>query len=464
MVWQRVAAAPSCTRKGYNMIKIYKASVTPLQFISIGFVSVILLGTALLMLPFASRNGEPISFLNAIFMATSATCVTGLSVFDTYTQFTLFGQAVILCLIQVGGLGFMTIGVFLSMSLGKRIGLRERSLMKESISALKIGGIVRLVRRAVFGTLLIEALGVVLLAFRFCPDFGLWDGLWFSVFHSISAFCNAGFDLMGRVAPSQSLSPYAQDALVNLVIMALIVVGGIGFIVWDDILDQKWHIKQYRLQTKIVLAVTLIFIFGGALGFYLLEADHAFAGMPTGEKILASFFQSVSPRTAGFATVDMSTLSESGTFLTIFLMLVGASPGSTGGGIKTTTFFVMIFSVIAYVRSREEINVFNRKIEDKAVQRAYNSTMLYLMAAVLGTLMITLQGVSLDAALFEAVSAIGTVGLSTGITAGLNGLSKVVVILLMYLGRLGSLSVLMAVTDRRIKTKISNVEEKIMIG
>ncbi len=446
------------------MIKINKISLTPLQFLSLGFFLVILFGSLLLSLPIANRNGDYLPFIDALFTSTTSTCVTGLSVFDIYTQFTLFGQIVILCLVQIGGLGFMTIVICLSMALGKRIGLRERALMKESMNALYLGGIVRLARRAIFGTLIIELIGAILLAFRFIPDFGLLQGVWFSIFHSISAFCNAGLDLIGKITPSSSLIHYSNDLLINLVIMSLIVIGGIGFIVWDDILDNKWHIKKYRLQSKIVLSMTFLLIIVGALGFYFLEGNNAFAGMSTGEKILASFFQSVTPRTAGFCTVDMNKLSESGSILTMFMMLVGASPGSTGGGIKTTTFFVMIFSVAAYLRSRDDINVFNRKIEDKAVQRAYNSAMLYIMAAILGTMVISLQGIGTDTALFEAISAIGTVGLSKGITPELTNLSKVTVILLMYAGRLGSLSVLMAVTDRRIKTKISNVEEKIIIG
>lgn len=446
------------------MIKFYKISLTPLQFLSLGFFLVILLGALLLSLPFSNRSGIGIPFIDALFTATSATCVTGLAVFDIYTQFSLFGQAVILCLIQIGGLGFMTFGICLSMALGKRIGLRERALMKESIGAMKLGGIVRLVKLAVFGTLIIELVGAILLAFRFIPDFGIASGLWYSVFHSVSAFCNAGLDLLGRISPSSSLIPYAGDVLINTVVMLLIVIGGIGFIVWDDIIDNRWHFRQYRLQTKIVLAMTFLFIFGGAVAFYLLEGDNAFAGMNTDEKILASFFQSVTPRTAGFCTIDMNSLSESGSIMTMFLMLVGASPGSTGGGIKTTTFFVIIFSVSSYLRSRNDINVFNRKISDKAIERAYNSAMLYMMAAVLGTMIITMQGTDMHAALFEALSAIGTVGLSKGITPSLTVLSKLVVILLMYIGRLGSLSVLMAVSDRRVKTKISNIEEKIMIG
>lgn len=446
------------------MIKVYKANLTPLQVLATGFVMVILTGALLLMLPFAHRGAAGLPFIDALFTATSATCVTGLAIYDTYTQFTFFGQAVILVLIQIGGLGFMTIGVFFSMALGKRIGLQERSLMKESISALKIGGIVRLVRRAMFGTFMFEALGAVLLAFRFIPQFGLLQGAWFSIFHSISAFCNAGFDLMGRLAPSSSLTAYVGDVLVNFVVMALIVIGGLGFIVWDDIMDHKQRIRQYRLQTKIVLLVTGILIFVGAAGFYLIEGGRLFAGLSTTEKLLASLFQSVSPRTAGFATVDIGALSESSTIFTILLMAIGASPGSTGGGIKTTTFFVILFSVISYLRGSDNINIFNRRVEDKAVRRAFNSTMLYLVTAFLGAMVITLQGTGVEVSLFEAFSAIGTVGLTRGITPALTVVSKITVIALMYIGRLGSLSVLMAVSDKRIKTNINNVEEKIIIG
>ncbi len=446
------------------MTPFRRVALSPLQILSAGFAAVILLGALLLMLPFSCRDGTQIAFLEALFTATSATCVTGLAVFDTYSQFTLFGQIVLLCLIQIGGLGFMTLGIFLSMALGRRIGLRERWLMKESISALKVGGIIRLVRRAVYGTLLVELTGALLLAFRFCPDYGLFRGLWFSVFHSVSAFCNAGFDLLGIVSPGTSLAIYADDLLVNLVIAALIILGGLGFIVWDDIIDQRWHLRRYRLQTKIVLSVTAILIAAGTLGFYLVEGQRAFSGLSCGERLLAAFFQSVTPRTAGFCTVDMAGLSEGGAMLTMVLMLIGASPGSTGGGIKTTTFFVMLFSLGAFLRSREDINVFRRRIGDQAVRRAFHNTALYTMAAVIGAGIIALQGIDGDKAMFEALSAIGTVGLSQGVTPQLNAPSQMAVILLMYVGRLGSLSVLMAITDRRVKTKISNVEEKIIIG
>ncbi len=446
------------------MIKIYKLTFTPLQFLSAGFILIILIGGMLLAHPAASRDGQSIPFVDAVFTSASATCVTGLVIYDTYTQFTAFGQAVILCLIQIGGLGFVTIGIFFSMAIGKRIGLRERSIMKESISALKLGGIVRLVRRAVFGTLIIELIGALILALRLVPRFGLASGLWSSLFHSVSAFCNAGFDLMGKLKPLSSLGEFSGDIVINFVIAALIIVGGIGFIVWDDIIDNKWHIRRCRLQTKIVLSVTAMLIAAGTVGFYLLERNHAFAGMGGGEKMLAALFQSVTPRTAGFCTVDMAKLSDGGSILTMILMVIGASPGSTGGGIKTTTFFVMVFSVIAFLRSRDDINVFKRRVEQHAVYRAFNSAALYLFAAVIGTFVISLQGIGIEATLFEALSAVGTVGLSQGVTAGLNTLSKLAIIMLMYVGRLGSLSVLMAVTERRIKTKINNVEEKIIIG
>ncbi len=445
------------------MIKVLRFKFTPLQILSIGFALVILLGAAVLMLPAASRDGRAIPFVDALFSAASATCVTGLVLYDTYTQFSLFGQIVILCLIQVGGLGFVTMGVLMSMALGKRIGLRERFLMKESIGAMKIGGIVRLVRKAVFGTLLIELLGAIALTVRFAQDMGLWESLWCGVFHSVSAFCNAGFDILGRIEPFGSLTHYAGDTTVNVTVMALIVVGGLGFIVWDDVLTHRHHVQKYALHTKIVLSVTTVLILGGAVAFYFTESNAAFAGMTVRERTLAALFQSVTPRTAGFNTVEMGKLSESGSILTMFLMFVGASPGSTGGGIKTTVFFVMVFSMAAYLRSRDSINVFRRKVEERAVRLAFNSAMLYVLVALLGTMVITVQGIGAADALFEALSAIGTVGLSKGITPNLTAPSKAAVIVMMYIGRVGSLSVLMAMTDRRIKTRILNVEEKIIV-
>ncbi len=432
--------------------------------LAIGFALVILLGAFLLTLPIASKDRVSFPFINALFIATSCTCVTGLSVVDIYTQFSGFGQAVMLTLIQIGGLGFMAVAMFFSMILRKRIGLRERFVLKESLGALKIGGIIRLVRRMLIGTAIFEVAGAIALAFRFCPQFGFWRGIWYSVFHSVSAFCNAGFDLIGIIAPSTSLAIYVDDVLVNVVIMSLIVIGGIGFIVWDDIIENRFRFRRYRLQSKIVLSSTFFLIVAGAVAFYFTEANYAFSGMPFGQRVLASLFQSVTPRTAGFCTVDMSTLSEGGSALTSFLMFVGASPGSTGGGLKTTTFFVMIFSVLSYARKQESVNIFHRKIEDAAVRRAFNSAMLYLMLAGLGIIIIHLQGVSFESSVFEVFSAIGTVGLTKGVTPNLTVVGKLVDILLMYAGRVGSLSIAMAISERRLKPKTSNVTEKIITG
>ncbi len=446
------------------MIKISKIKLKPLQILALGFIAVILTGALLLMLPISNKDGGTIPFINALVQATSATCVTGLTVYDPYTQFTFFGQLIILALIQVGGLGFMMFALMISLVMKKRIGLRERTLMQESLGAPQLGGIVRLTKTALYGTIIIEGAGALLLMTRFIPKFGFGTGLWFSIFHSISSFCNAGFDLMGKLKPLSSLVLFQDDIVVNITVMALIVMGGIGFIVWTDAIHNKWHFKRYMLHSKIVLIVTAFLIIAGALSFWILEDNHAFAGMSFKEKLLASLFQSVTPRTAGYATVDQATLSEGGLFLTMFLMLVGGSPGSTGGGIKTTTFFVMVYSLVVYFRGSESIGIFRRRIEDAAIKRAFNSTMAYISAAFIGTMIISSQGYSVDTALYEALSAIGTVGLTVGITPGLPTLSKLVISFLMYIGRVGSLAVLMAVAERKIKTKISNVEEKIILG
>ena len=442
------------------MIKISRFKLTTMQILSIGFALVILLGGLLLTLPVASKSGTATPFINALFTSTSAACVTGLSVYDIYTHYSMFGQVVMVCLFEVGGLGFMMIAFLFSMAIHKKIGLRERSIMMESVGALRLGGIVRLVQKAVLGTLIIQLTGAAVLALRFCPKYGLATGVWFGIYHAVSAFCNAGFDLLGITAPSTSLTTVYNDVTINVVIMLLIIVGGIGFIVWEDIIQNKWHFRHYRLQTKIVLVTTAFLIVAGAAGFYIFESDVAFAGMNTGDKILASFFQSVTPRTAGFCTVDMTKLGDSGSILTIILMIIGASPGSTGGGIKTTTFFVIILSIAAYIRGEESVNIFNRKIEDEAVKRSYNGATLYLFAAIAGIIIIMQQGIGLGAAAFEAVSAIGTVGLSKNLTPSLNVASKITVIALMYIGRVGSMSIAMALS-RRVKTKVNHVPEKI---
>lgn len=433
------------------------------QTLSLGFALLILTGGILLSLPIASRHGA-LPFIDALFTSASASCVTGLVIYDTYTQFTLFGQAVILLLIQIGGLGFMMVSILVSILLGRRIGLYERSILMESVGALQLGGVVRLTRRALIVTAICEGTGALVLTTWFCPRFGFFQGLWMSVFHAVSAFCNAGFDLMGIRAPGSSFTTAAGSWLVNLTLMALIIIGGLGFLVWDDLITKRLRHAKYRLQTKIVLATTVSLLVLGTLFFYLIEGGHAFAGLPTGQKILMSMFQAVTPRTAGFNTVDMKSLSGGGTLLTIILMFIGAGSGSTGGGIKVNTFAVLILGVWACARRRDSINVFHRRLDDETIHKAYSSVSQYLITCIVGCMVLCLQGFQLDDALFESFSAIGTVGLTRGITPFLPMASKIVVILMMYSGRVGSLSVAMAVTGSRHKTQLRNSTEKILIG
>jgi trk system potassium uptake protein TrkH len=441
-----------------------KIRANPIRMIALGFAAVILLGALLLTLPVANRDGASLAFLDALFTATSATCVTGLVVHDTYEQFSLPGQVVILSLIQIGGLGFMTVASLFLMMARKRIGLAERGLLTESVSAFQIGGIVRLVRRVILLTAIFEGAGAALLAIRFCPQMGVAMGVYNAVFHSVSAFCNAGFDLMGRIAPYASLIPYQSDALVNLTIMALIVLGGLGFVVYDDILEHRLHYSRYKLHTKIVLLSTAALIASGAILFYVMEKENTLVGMGPVDALLASLFQSITPRTAGFNTVDMAALSEGGSVLTMLLMMIGASPGSTGGGIKTTTIMVILISTISYIRNEEDINVFGRRLEGSTLKRAYCSATIYILMSILGVfLILTTQGLPVKDVTFETLSAIGTVGLSTGITRELSALSRVIIILLMYSGRVGSLTLLMAFTMGK-KPKFRNPEEKIIIG
>lgn len=437
-----------------------------IQLIALGFAAIILLGAFLLMLPIANRTGDSLPFLDALFTSTSATCVTGLVVYDTYTQFNLFGQIVILCLIQIGGLGFMTIATAFFTMTHRKIGLAERGILTESVNAFHIGGVVRLIKRVILCVIIFEGTGALLLAIRFCPQMGTVTGVYYAIFHSISAFCNAGFDLMGRFSPYTSLVPYQSDILVNITVISLIVIGGLGFVVWDDIIEQRHHWSHYKLHTKIILVSTAVLIVGGAVLFYLMEKKNTLAEMTPVGKVLASLFQSVTPRTAGFNTVDIAALSEGGTMLSMLLMLIGASPGSTGGGIKTATVVAILAATVSYIRGDDDINIFRRRLEGGIVKRAYCSATIYVMLALLGTfLLVTLQGLPAKDAAFEALSAIGTVGLSTGVTRELNALSRAVIILLMYSGRVGSLTLAMAILSKVSKKNgFKNPEGKILIG
>lgn len=431
------------------------------QTLALSFAALILAGGLLLMLPVSSRSGQVMPFLDALFTSASASCVTGLVLYDTWTQFTLFGQAVILLLIQIGGLSFMTLSILVSILLHRRIGLHRRAVLMDTIGALQMGGVVRLTRRALLVTAACESTGAVLLAFWFCPRYGLGRGLWMALFHAVSSFCNAGFDLLGTGA---SLTTAAGEPLLNIVLMALVVCGGLGFLVWDDVLTHGCHVRRWRLHSKIVLASTSLLFVGGALAFYVLEQDHAFAGASTGEKVLMAAFQSVTTRTAGFNTADLTALSESGTLLTMVLMFIGAGSGSTGGGIKVNTFTVLLLSAFAQARRKGDVNIFRRRLDQDDIQKAYSNVSMYFLACLAGCMVLCAQGISLDDALFEAISAIGTVGLTRGLTPSLPELSKLAVLLLMFAGRVGSMSVAMAVTRDRPQPKLRSIPEKILIG
>ena len=435
------------------------------QVLAIGFLLVILLGAALLRLPFASRNHVSIPWIDAIFTASSATCVTGLIVYDTYTQFTLFGQIVILSLIQIGGLGFMTVATMFSMFMGRKIGLMERGIMKESIGTTQVGGIVRILRHVLIGTAVLEGIGTILLAARFIPDMGFATGVYYGVFHSISAFCNAGFDIMGKFGPYSSLVPYQGDVVVNVVIMALIAIGGLGFVVWEDLYVKRFRFSRLNLHSKAVLVFTAVLIFGGAALFFYLERNNTLQGLPLGTRILASFFQSVTPRTAGFNTVSMANLTGGGKLLLTLLMAIGGSPGSTAGGMKTTTVLVMVMAAFSFIRSQEDVNYMGRRLESGITRKAFTIVTVYILVALLSVMVIVaMQPFVMEDVVFEVVSALSTVGLTVGITPSLNPAARLIISLLVYLGRVGAISVLMAFTHQRIGLNTKKPADRVIVG
>jgi trk system potassium uptake protein TrkH len=436
------------------------------QMIALGYFLVIAVGTLLLVLPIANRDHLSPGLVNALFTATSATCVTGLVVFDTYTHWTPFGQVVILLLIQVGGLGFMTTITMFSFLLKRKIGLRERGLLRESVNTMYIGGIVRLTKKILVGTLIFEGMGAILLSIRFIPRMGLAAGIYNGVFHSVSAFCNAGFDLMGKFGKYSSLTTFSGDAVVCFTIIMLIVMGGIGFFVWDDILKNKYHFKKYQLHTKIVLVTTMFLIVSGAAGFYIFERSNLLIDMPAGEKIITSAFAAVTPRTAGYNTVDIAALTPASKLLTMVLMFIGGSPGSTAGGIKTTAFAVILISLWSSLINTKNESIFDRRLEDNALKRASAVASVNLILVLIAAFLISASNTSLHLTdvLFEVLSAIGTVGLSTGITSSLSAFARVVIVMLMYSGRVGSLSFALLFTEHRVPSAVQNPVEKISIG
>ena len=446
--------------RGLTMNTIHKKHISSFNIIIYGFAGVILLGTLLLMLPISSASGCVTPFSDAIFTATSSVCVTGLVVHDTALYWSAFGQAVILTMIQIGGLGVVTIAVASAIIARRKIGLMQRSTMQESISAPNVGGIVRLTNFILKTTFAVELLGALCLLPIFLKDFGV-RGIWMSFFHSISAFCNAGFDLMGSKGAFSSLTSYSGHVVINIVIMSLIIIGGIGFLVWDDIKTHKFQFHKYRMQSKVVLSTTLVLIVIPAVYFYFCEF-----GTVAGEnRILYSLFHSITPRTAGFNTIDLCELSSTGKMITIMLMLIGGSPGSTAGGMKTTTVAVLIFSSISVFRRKDNVECFDRRIADSAIKNASAILLMYLILFLSGGILISkIEALPLMDCLFETASAIGTVGLSLGITSVVGGISRTILIFLMFFGRVGGLTLIFATVSAAHHNVSKKPQEKITVG
>lgn len=438
--------------------------LSPLRLITFSFLAMIFLGALLLCLPF-SNKAQPLSFFDALFTACSATCVTGLVVADTASQFSFFGQFVILCLIQVGGLGCMVVFSLFALALKKKIGLQERALLAEATTALGVGGIVRLVRFILIGTAFVEGLGAMLLAIRFVPLLGLAKGIWYAVFHAVSAFCNAGFDLMGTVyRPFASLTAFSNDPLVLLTVAGLIILGGLGFIVWNELYEKNLCLQKLSLHSKVVLSLTVFLIIAGMLGFYFLELNQTLKDMPEFQRWLNAFFQAVTPRTAGFNSLDLGSLTSTSQFLTMFLMFVGAAPGGTGGGVKITTFLVLLLAVHSELKQQAEVNLRNYQLKNELVRRAFSSVSLYLGAVLLAVFLLLIGQVDFMSASFEAFSALGTVGLSLGLTPSLSTFNRLIIIFLMFMGRVGSLTFFLAIYQKKSVNKLKNPIGNIIIS
>lgn len=439
----------------------------PPQILVLGFAVIILLGAVLLSLPIANKSGAPLRFLDALFTATSATCVTGLVVVDTGTNYTLFGQIVILALIQVGGLGFMTMATLISLMLRKRISLKERLILQEAMNQSNIEGIVRLIRKVILYALIIESVGALLFAIRWSFDMPVGQAIYYGIFHAISFFNNAGFDIFGPLTGSfSSLTFYVDDYLVNIVSMGLIILGGIGFVVISDLLEYRSK-RRFSLHSKVVLSMTGFLIVFGALVIFIFEFTNPLTLGPLNAsgKVLGSFFQSVTPRTAGANTLDIASLRQATQFFVIILMFIGASPGSTGGGIKTTTFAILLGAMIAMIRGKEDIVLFRHRLAMERIFKAITLTMIALFLVIFAAMVLsTTEDYSFLKILFEVTSAFGTVGLSMGLTPYLSTVGKVIIILMMFIGRLGPLTLAYALGPKPEKELFRYPEGKITIG
>ena len=439
-----------------------KIKLNGVQILALGFLALILLGGILLSLPIASKSGEATNFLDAVFTSTSAVCVTGLVTLNTSAHWSIFGQTIIIILIEIGGLGFMSFAVLFAMILGKKITLRERLVMQEAMNTYSIQGLVKMVRYVLVFTVSVQFFGALLLSTQFVPEYGPVKGIFFSIFHSISAFCNAGFDLFGN-----SLMNYSSNSVVILVISSLIIIGGLGFTVLLEIYEFK-GIKKLSLHSKIVILSSTILVFGGAILMFIFEYNNpqTIGNMNIQDKLLNSFFASVSPRTAGFNSVPLTEMSIAGNFLTIILMFIGGSPGSTAGGLKTVTLSIIVLTIISVIKGREDTEVFGRRFSKKIVYKAFTIAFIGI-SLVIGVTMIlscTESGASFMQLLYEVVSGLGTVGLTLDLTPKLTIVGKILIMIMMYLGRVGILTVMFALTRKKDKKSYKYPEGKILIG
>ena len=452
---------------GKKRAKLLRVRLTPTQTIALVFISIILVGAALLALPVSSRSGVSVGGISALFTATSATCVTGLVVGDTWTLFSGFGQAVIICLIEVGGLGFMSAACLVIFLFRRKIGLRQRMVMAQALSVNEMESVVRLQKWVLLGSLLIQLTGAVILFLHFWPDYGWFTALKWGVFHAVSAFCNAGFDIVGSVAPGQSMMLFQNDPVVLITLMALVVIGGLGFFVWEEVATCR-SIKKWSVYTKLVLITTLVLLLGGAAVTLLLEWNNpeTLGSMPVGQKILNAFFQSVTLRTAGFSSFDQGSLTEPGKAVSIMLMFIGGCSGSTAGGLKVVTVLVLILFVTSRARGRSRVSVFRRNIPGEKVMDAMTIVTIVVGLALFGAIVIcAASSVSFLDALYETASALATVGLTTGVTPHLNILSKLMIILFMYFGRVGILTLSLGfLLGDRAQERFQYADTNLLIG
>ena len=434
------------------------------QILTLGFILVILIGALILTLPICTTSGESTNFLDAIFTATSAVCVTGLIVVDTGTYWNMFGQTVIMILIEIGGLGFMSFTTLIAIIFGKKITLRERLILQDAMNTFNIQGLVKMVKYVLLFTVSVQFFGALLFSTQFVPEYGLKTGVFYSIFHSVSAFCNAGFDILGEFS---SLTSYNSNAVVILVASALIIIGGLGFTVWNELYTTK-SIKRISLHAKMVILVTAVLIIGGTILMFVFEHNNpnTMAEMSVVDKIMNSFFASVTPRTAGFNSIPTDGMTTAGKFLTIILMFIGGSPGSTAGGIKTTTIGIVFITVLCVIRGREDSEVFKKRFNKDLVYRAFTLIFIGFILVISVTMLLsyTEKGASFISLLYETVSAFGTAGLTIGLTTKLSTIGKILIIFMMYLGRVGPLTVALSLTKKKVNPGIKYPEGKILIG